>query len=130
MTGSPIPEIDPRRLERLAKRIRPVDGTRGAVRLYPRGDPRGHAFLWNGATGKRTTVSGLVGEPVRTLHRFDAPAFFKPSLAEVFAQMPEGVEERANAFHVRYVEPETIRSEETGEAETFHVGEVQYLIVA
>jgi hypothetical protein len=128
MPESPIPAIGEKRLARLARDIRPVSGVRGAVRLYPRCAPRA-AFAWNGATGKQVTVSSLVGEPVRTLHDFGAPAFFKPSLEEVFAQMPAGIEGRANAFHVRHTGDETIRADD-GTPRTYHVGEVQFLRIA
>lgn len=128
MSDSPIPAIGAKRLARLVRDIRPVDGVRGAVRLYPRCGPH-DAFLWNGATGKQATVSGRVGDPVRTLHSFGAPAFFKPTLEEIFAQMPAGIEGKANAFHVRHVGDETVRSTD-GTPWTYHVGEVQFLRIA
>lgn len=93
-----IPKISDQRLAELAPRIRPVtirDGTFWFIKPY---DPRKTAFSWKPTldvpAGPLTAL-----RRVGTMHSFSFYGFFKPSVAEVLAQIPEDLIEQAIAFH-------------------------------
>jgi len=125
-----IQPIDAKRLARLCRDIRPVRREGRRYRFYARVSPE-QACLWDGPTGKLTTLIKKVGEPIRTLHPFAAPAFFKPTMAEIMAQMPPELEGGVNAFTIEYKDFEQIVPEGGGrlDAVTYHRAEVQFLRV-
>lgn len=81
-----IPSITDERLTQLAKRIRAVKEIEGGHRLYPLCDPRGESFSWAEKMGRKTRRLYALGK-VRTLHGFGYYGLFKPSVAEVLAQI-------------------------------------------
>ena len=89
-----IPEITDERLKELAIKIRPVYIYENELTwIEPVKNLRRTAFSWDPSPGapaenleKLTTI--------QTLHTFGYHGFFKPSVAEVLAQMPEWVEEQ------------------------------------
>ena len=107
-----IPEISDERLETLAARIKPVirfqattAGRFESIDRNPEGKPfyiepvdfRRTAFTWD----PKPTVEAediVPYKTIETFHTYGAPVFFKPSIAEVLAQIPEEDLERAVAF--------------------------------
>lgn len=130
-----LPTIEDDRLALLVSDIVPVhlDGDGTTARVYAACDPRRTAFSWDAPTSRVVQVLERIGEPVETLHTFGAPAFFKPTLAEVFAQMPDGIEDRANAFSIDLTPEQFKRVDPTPEvpysSETYHAATVQFLRV-
>jgi len=83
-----IPAIDPQRLRLLLKRIKPVVKRDGDLWYIKDVDPVTVAFTWSPTLRKKAV--GL--EPfatIQTLHRYAYYGFFKPSLEEVMAFMPD-----------------------------------------
>ena len=98
-----IPEITDTELTELASRIQPVCkcGPRGGLWFteYPP-DLRGTAYAWDPV--KIREARGLVRlGTVRTLHTWAYYGFFKPTVAEVFAQLPREWRADARAFYCR-----------------------------
>jgi hypothetical protein len=94
-----VPKISDTKLKKLAKRIRPVVRfAEGAKGKFP--DPRGvlyyikpvhlrtGAFTWAPKPGRKAGKLRLV-DTIQTYHEYGAPSLFKPSVAEVLAQIPE-----------------------------------------
>lgn len=85
-----IPPITDERLTELNARIRPlVTGPAGLHFLKrPTKDLRGQSYLWDARPGVPAPVA--VNMPYVTLityHTYGAPSLFKPSIAEVLAQV-------------------------------------------
>jgi hypothetical protein len=105
-----IPEISDTKLKKLAKRIRPVVRfAEGAEGKFP--DPRGVAYyikpvhLRNAAVTWGPKPSRKAGElrlvdTIHTYHEYGAPSLFKPSVAEVLAQIPEKHLKNIVAFEI------------------------------
>jgi hypothetical protein len=113
MTRRKLPEISDEKLEKLLKDIKPVvrfskknSSEAGLVRddegdLYfiEDVDPRGIAFTWDPKpTGIAERVNPNPYRTIQTIHSYGAPAFFKPSIAEVLAQIPEEEYAKCVAF--------------------------------
>lgn len=84
-----IPEITDERIAELANRIVHVGRHSVRVGLFrmKRCHLRNEACLWNGTT--TTQEKGLKElARIRTLHTYGHPMMFKPSVAEVLAQIP------------------------------------------
>ena len=98
-----IPKISDALLEELTRKIRPVVECSDELFFIEPVDPRREAFTWD-----PTFVDLACGlkevAKIRTLHAFGASAFFKPSLAEVFAQLPAGYIDSITAFKVEVIE--------------------------
>jgi hypothetical protein len=127
--GSAIPDISDERLAELVARIRPVSepDRREVVRFYAPSDPRREAFKWRSEdlTAEEATIVAYISNPFRTLHTFSAPSFFRPTLEEVFAQIPADIDlTRANAFWIEFKDFETVRPEggQIGSGQTYQVG--------
>ena len=82
-----IPPISDERIAEMLQTIHPmVLDRQGAPHTFAPVDPRTASFIW--APLDRRYVAGI--EPwrqVRTLHTYGHPALFKPSIAEVLAQL-------------------------------------------
>lgn len=83
-----VPEISDERLAELMKRIRPVVRRKGELREIRIPNPRTTAFTWDPALLGYADGLTVVARTT-TRHLFGAPALFKPSIAEVLAQLPE-----------------------------------------
>lgn len=134
--GSAIPEISDERLAELVAQIRPVSEPtqREIVRFYAPSEPRTEAFKWReqDLTTEEAGIVAYIGDPFRTLHTFSAPSFFKPTLEEVFAQIPASIDlTRANAFWIEFKDFDTIRPEggDRTSGKTYQVGQVHLLWV-
>jgi hypothetical protein len=95
-----IPEISDERLAELAKRIRPVVRSRSNALAYIEPcDLRRVSFIWDAKITRK--ASKLVKHAtIRTLHTYGYYGLFKPSIAEVLAQIPEDLIEQTVAFEV------------------------------
>ena len=121
-----IPEISDRQLNKMLKVIKPVvrfeleDWETGKIKLDKEGepkrastgttwwglfdiepvDPRGIAYTWEPKpVGKwRHDISCF--DIIRTYHRCGHPSLFKPSIAEVLAQIPKDIVDKTIAFEI------------------------------
>lgn len=96
-----IPRITNEELAELAKRIKPVMRGAGNKLFYGKIDPdlRGTSYTWNFKATKEAT--GLFEfATIRTLHTYGSPMLFKPSVAEVIAQIPREYCDRVVAFEI------------------------------
>lgn len=117
-----IPELtDEERARRV--RIKPLVKRRGKIYEVPEHDIEGVSFPWLDLTNE---FAGELHEiaKIRTLHSWAYYGFFKPSVLEVLAQIPEELVDRIDFFTVDG--PETaadlIREKEAMDA-GFHVAE-------
>lgn len=94
-----IPEVSSGELGYLVKKIKPLVKKQGKLSFIAPVHPRDTAFNWSptftGPAPKLTKVADIT-----TYHEFAAPAFFKPSLAEVLAQIPVGLRKEVDAFAI------------------------------
>jgi len=100
-----IPEITDERLNELAARIKPVHNfgkRRGRCYVKPmkRGDYlRGVAYTWEPRPADKVEDLRPISD-IRTYHTFGYYGFFKPSIAEVLAQIPPEVIDQVVAFEI------------------------------
>ena len=95
-----IPKISDEELRSRAARIKALVRKEG--KLYTIEQPknlRQTAFLWDPVFKERSGVVMELGR-VRTLHSYGAPSLFKPSIAEVLAQIPPELAAKVKAFEV------------------------------
>lgn len=119
-----IPEISDRRLEQLMRQIKPVarfrrtlfqDGIAVGVAVPPyqhpygtlhfikKVHPRKASFTWEPKSSRvARTIEDKPYRVITTYHSFGAPSLFKPSIAEVIAQIPEEELGRVAAFETVY----------------------------
>jgi hypothetical protein len=110
---SSVPRITNERLAELLVRIRPVCQFEGRLHYIRPVDPRRIAFLWDPQSdGMADNLVAL--ECVMTRHDYGHPSLFKPTIAEVLAQIPEDVVDRVVAF-------ETSRNADFDEHSDCHV---------
>ncbi len=93
-----MPEVDDERLAALAERIKPlIRVSNGKLFHIEPVDLRRMAYTWS----PKVTVEAEPLEAIATvdtLHSYGAPVFFKPSVAEVIAQIPEEVVDTIAGF--------------------------------
>jgi len=97
-----IPRISDEMLAELSSRIWPVYdfGPRKGGRRYIKPvDLRGIAFTWD-PKGRGRARNLIAIADVRTYHSFAYHGFFKPSIAEVLAQMPAEIAAWVTAFQI------------------------------
>lgn len=95
-----VPEITDEVLAERMARFTPLVSQEGEARMIELPDPRRTAFTWD---------PKIVGAPVdfeelrtvETDHYCGYIAFFKPSIAEVLAQVPDDLPADCNAFLIR-----------------------------
>lgn len=95
---SMIPTITDEEVAELQERIRPVVfDKKGEARFIEPVDPRKISFTWDPTFTDEEVNLDVIGE-MQMLHTYGAPVFFKPSVAEVFAQMTPELKKTATAF--------------------------------
>ncbi len=83
-----IPEVSKEEIRKRYKRIRPVVQTKNEKRYMRKVDLFATSFLWNPKpVAKAKGLEQL--QDIETYHSYGAPAFFKPTIAEVLAQIPD-----------------------------------------
>ncbi len=102
-----IPKVPKERIKELAKRIRPVVWFPVIGLCYiKRVDPFNIAFTWD--PRPRWKVFGLKAIcDITTYHTYGYYGFFKPSIAEVLAQIPAELLDKVVAFET-VERPETV----------------------
>lgn len=114
-----VPAITEKKLKELMKRIKPVvrfsrvENSRGSnLEEDSNGDlfyiksvnPRDVAFTWEPEpTRMARSVNPSPYKKIETIHDYGAPVFFKPSIAEVLAQIPEKDIGRCVAFETNHL---------------------------
>lgn len=104
-----IPRIDDAALGHLGSSIKPlVRGDDGELYHIQPVDYRNTAFLRSPQiTGRAEELHEVAAIP--TLHRWSASSFFRPTVAQVLAQIPSELVDQVEAFEV--VGPETSRTQ-------------------
>lgn len=95
-----IPEISDAELTELLAQIKPlVRDEQGHRHTIAPVDPRRTAFTWDPKFVEMVEPGPVLAE-FDTYHSFGAPALFKPSLAEVLAQIPRDLRPYVQAFEL------------------------------
>jgi hypothetical protein len=83
-----IPQISNERIAEMLTTIKPMVYDEGGVVpcTFDAVDPRAVSFIWS-PDGLRPVHGIEPWRQVRTLHTYGSPALFKPSIAEVLAQL-------------------------------------------
>jgi hypothetical protein len=92
-----IPKITDARISEMLKTIRPLIHRDGKLHCIKWIDTRKVAFTWNPVLDGEVQATEIVGR-IRTLHTYGYPGFFKPSIAEVLAQIPEELVAKVRGF--------------------------------
>lgn len=97
-----IPEITPHEMECRIARVKPLHrDDEGVLRALVPVDPHNVSYLWSREYADVIDESTLVPLcDVQTLHLFGYGAFFKPSIAEVLAFLPEEYATRVVGFEM------------------------------
>lgn len=103
-----IPEISDEELEKRCKKIRPlVRNKKGILRYIAKCPYRDWAFMWSPKFRTKAPDLNVITD-ITTYHTWAFYGFFKPTIAEVIAQIPIDVLDRVVAFEI-------IKSPETTE---------------
>jgi len=95
-----IPKLPTEELLRRAGLIKPVilrDQT--YFEWKSKSDPINHSFTWEYECGKQVNVGRPIFTTI-TFHSWGHPSLFKPSIAEVVAQIPDQILDQVKAFHL------------------------------
>lgn len=88
-----------KRIDEHLRRIEPIVEFKGEKSYIRHCDPRKVSYIWDakpaGKADEMTPICKLV-----TYHSYGAPNLFKPSIAEVVAQIPESIISRVIAFEM------------------------------
>ena len=103
-----IPKISKEELMARYKRIKPIveiDGKKHFLRKYTEEEITKTSYLWNADGDKREPVDMNLYCPMtewdfECIHKYGYYGFFKPSIAEVLAQIPEMDVPFVNAFEI------------------------------
>lgn len=103
-----IPEITDEKLRERYKHIKPIvdiDGKKYLLRVYTEEQLRNMSYLWNMQTDKRKEIDineyiALEEYDFECLHKYGYYMFFKPSIAEVLAQIPSDLSEIVDLFEI------------------------------
>jgi len=88
MANDKIPKISDEDLNNLMKRMKPVVTKSGEQHYIKKVDPRTVAYTWDPKTTRK--AEGLVElTDINTYHSYGYYGFFKPSISEVLAQIPD-----------------------------------------
>jgi hypothetical protein len=126
-----IPPITDERIKELLARIKPVITKDGIKRYIKLCHPRNEAYTWDAKpTDEAEGITPII--QIKTYHTFGYHGFFKPSLAEVLAQIPEEHIERCAAFEIveRPKRAEDLNEESEALNQGFHVATTQLYALA
>ena len=99
-----IPDISDERIQELQRKLTPLVRRRGKLFTIKKTDPRDEAFNWG--DGEKVIKHLQEVTRFRTLHTYGYHGFFKPSIAEVFAQLPENFNLISEGLFFETVGPE------------------------
>jgi hypothetical protein len=94
-----IPNITNERLNELAARIKPVIEFDGVKHHIEKCDLRGESYVWSPVQAEAALALVEIVD-IRTYHTFGYKGFFKPSIAEVIAQIPEDLIDQVTEFEI------------------------------
>ena len=95
-----IPEVPKKRIEELAERIKPVVQFARKGKYYIRPvDLFGIAYTWDPKSADKATGLKLLCD-ITTYHTYGYYGMFKPSIAEVLAQIPAEYLDKVVAFEI------------------------------
>jgi hypothetical protein len=92
-----IPEISNERIREMLKTIRPLVKQDGKLHCIKWIDTRKVAFTWAPVLDGEVRATEIVAK-IRTLHSFGYQGLFKPSIAEVLAQIPKELIDKVRGF--------------------------------
>lgn len=102
-----IPEISKEELLARYKRIKPIveiEGENYFLREFTESELTDISYIWNKNENKREPVNMDLfvprGKNFECIHAYGHPALFKPSIAEVLAQIPERDVPYVDAFKI------------------------------
>jgi hypothetical protein len=125
-----IPDVSKERIEELAKKIKPIVTIAGKQRYIKPVDLFNIAFTWDPKPAFFEPKNLKPLRDITTYHRWAYYGFFKPSIAEVLAQIPAELLEEVVAFEI-IEQPETAddfsKDEETNNAfnDGFHTAKTR-----
>lgn len=110
-----IPEITDEELKIRYKRTKPIveiEGKKYLLREYTQEELREKSYLWYMEQDKREEINideyaPLVDYDFECIHKYGYHAFFKPSIAEVLAQIPSDLARLVDLFEI-IDEPKTV----------------------
>ncbi len=92
-----IPKKSDEELQTLVAKYQPLVRREGALRQVVLCNLRNESFIWDPiCTEKAPSLTEVCRVP--TLHTYGHPSLFKPSIADVLCQVPDGLE--ANFFEI------------------------------
>lgn len=94
-----IPEVPRSRIRELAKRIKPIVSIDHQLYYIKPVDPFRIAYTWDPEPADRATGLTPLCD-ITTYHSYGYVAFFKPSISEVIAQIPEEHLDKVVAFRI------------------------------
>lgn len=100
-----IPEVPKKVIRKRAKRIKPVYEFDGKKRFIKKVKLFSTAFTWDPKPRKKARKLVAL-QDITTYHTWAFYGFFKPTIAEVLAQIPEDVLDKVVAFEI-VMKPET-----------------------
>jgi len=100
-----VPEISEDRLAKLIKKIKPLIMKGDKLYRFKLPDLRRTAFTWEPKNLKMMKGEFVIKKTIKTNHSCGYHAFFKPSIAEVLAHIPEEADISAEYGKYFYIEP-------------------------
>jgi len=94
-----IPEVPKEEIIARALRIKPTVRFDGILRYIKAVDLFNTAYAWDPEPGEVAPAFTKIAE-ITTYHTYGFYGFFKPSVAEVLAQIPDDLLDRVNAFEI------------------------------
>jgi hypothetical protein len=94
-----IPKITDPRLNELAARIKPVVSFKGVRHYIKPCHLRTQAYTWDAKKAAKAPALVEIVD-IRTYHTYGYHGFFKPSIAEVIAQIPADLIDQVTEFEI------------------------------
>lgn len=94
-----IPKITNAEIGKRLEHIRPCVRRNGKLHFIDKVDPRQVSFIWDPPLAREAPEMPVLRK-IRTLHTYGYYGMFKPSLAEVLAQIPKDIIDQVGAFEV------------------------------
>lgn len=124
-----IPYISDYELMRRYLKIKPiaeVDGVKYWLRNYSLHEIKTSSYLWYVVPDKREPVgealSGYIHRDIECLHTYGFPGFFKPSISEILAQIPEDILKHYSIYAFEIIDKPTCSADFNKHREAFNQG--------
>lgn len=94
-----IPEVSEEKIKELFSRIKPVIDYNGVKKYIKDVDPFNISYIWSPKT--KGIANNLIAiKDIITYHSYGYYGLFKPSIAEVLAQIPDDIVDKVDAFEI------------------------------